>query len=153
MDHEFDLAFELLDTAIEFLHQQHYGTIIATQCHNHGDDLLLTSRHTYSNKTGHKLAVVATYKDTGSLAAGVELTAPDLNTDPTLRITKIAAADLMFHTIPGTWSWRAKGHHTYTITAGIGDASLWTLHADTGAPVPSDDITALIEEILSAEAA
>ena len=154
MDHEFDLAFELLDDAIDRLRRQHYGTTVTTGCHNHGADLLLTSRHTYSSTTGHTLTLLATYKDSGEVAAAAEITTPDLHTKPQLRVTKIAAADLMFHHIPGTWSWRATGAaHTYTITAGIGAEPLWTLTADHSTPVASDNIGVLVEDILAAEAA
>ena len=64
MDHEFDLAFELLDTAIDRLQLQQYGST-TIEHHNHGDDLILTSRHTYSSSAGHKLTLLATYKDSG----------------------------------------------------------------------------------------
>ena len=130
MDHEFDLAFELLDTAADLLQQQQYGhTTIAY--HNHGDDLTLTTVHTYTRSSGHRLTLLAHYTDTGELAAAVEATAPDLETEPQLRITKIFAADLTFHAVPSTWSFRAKGHYTYTITAGVGDEPMWTLHTTT----------------------
>jgi hypothetical protein len=151
MDHEFDLAFELLDHAIELLGQQQYGTTTIDR-HNHGDELVLTSRHTYSSTAGHKLTLLATYTEDATTAAAVEITAPDLETAPTMRIVKVFAADLMFHAIPGTWSFRATGHHRYTITAGTGDAPLWTL-ATTGSTTPSDNIGELVDQVLLAEAA
>lgn len=153
MDHEFDLAFELLDTAVERLQQQQYGDT-TIEHHNHGDDLILTSRHTYSSRTGHKLTLLATYKDQPRItAAAVEATAPDLETDPEIRIVKLLAADLTFHAIPGTWSFRAAGHHRYTITAGTGDQPLWTLSTDNGHTVGTDNIAELVDHIDAAEAA
>jgi hypothetical protein len=152
MDHEFDLAFELLDHAIELLAQQQYGTTTIGH-HNHGEDLTLTSRHTYSSTAGHTLTLLATYTDypTGT-AAAVTATAPDLETTPTARIVKVFAADLMFHAIPGTWSFTATGRRQhYTITAGTGDVTLWTLHT-AATTTPSDHISELIDHILATEA-
>jgi hypothetical protein len=155
MDHEFDLAFELLDTAADRLQMQQYGhTTIAF--HNHGDDLTLTTVHTYTRSIGHKLTLLAHYTDTGELAAAVEATAPDLETEPQLRIIKVYAADLMFHAIAGTWSFRAKGHYTHTITAGVGEEPMWTLHITTslgGQLTATDTIADLVDHILTAEAA
>jgi hypothetical protein len=153
MDHEFDLAFELLDTAADRLQMQQYGhTTLAF--HNHGDDLTLTTVHTYSRSTGHRLTLLAHYTDTRELAAAVEATAPDLDTEPQLRITKIAAADLMFHAIPGTWSFRATGAYTYTITAGTDP--MWTLHITTTAggqlTSTSDSIAELVDHVLTTQA-
>jgi len=153
MDQEFDLAFELLATATDLLPQQPYG-ITTIEPHNHGDDLILTSRHTYSTSAGHTLTLLATYKHTGKPAASVEITAPDLDTHPHLRIVKVHAADLMFHAIPGTWSFRAKGHgNTYTITTGIGDEPIWTLVTGRGTTTATDNIAELVDQILTAEAA
>lgn len=150
MDHEFDLAFELLDTAIDLLQLQQYGRRTIEQ-HNHGEDLILTSRHDYSSKTGHTLTLLATYKDDNSTAAAVEITAPDLETTPQMRIVKVYAADLMFHAIPGTpWAFRAHGH---IITAGVGDEPLWTLASHGRPATPSNNIGELIDQILLAEAA
>lgn len=152
MDHEFDLAFELLDTAIELLAQQQYGDTTITQ-HNHGDDLVLTSRHTYSSISGHKLTLLATYVEAPTMtAAAVEITAPDLDTEPTMRIVKVFAADLMFHAVPDSWSFRATGRQRYTITAGTGHAPLWTLATAAG-DSESDTIGELVDRILTAEAA
>lgn len=155
MDHEFDLAFELLDTAADLLQQQQYGHT-TIEFHNHGDDLTLSTIHCYNRTAGHTLTLLAHYTETGELAAAVVATAADLEADPDLRIVKVTAADLMFHAVPGTWSFRAKGHHTYTITAGIGDEPLWTLniHTATGnAATATDNITELVEHILTVEAA
>ena len=152
MDHEFDLAFELLDTAIELLQQQQYGNT-TIEHHTHGDDLILTSRHTYSSSAGHKLTLLATYKADGVTAAAVEITAPDLESTPQMRIVKVYAADLVFHAIPGTWSFRAQGHHRYTITAGTGDEPLWTLATQGQPATPSNNIGELVERVLIAEAA
>ncbi|MEE6140588.1 hypothetical protein SKC41_30290 [Mycobacterium sp. 050128] len=150
MDHEFELAFELLDTAIELLQHQQYGNT-TIEAHNHGDDLILTSRHTYSSSAGHKLTLLATYKADQMTAAAVEITAPDLDTTPHMRIVKVYAADLMFHAGPGDWIFRAQGRHRYTITAGIGDEPLWSLATDTGTTTPSNNIAELVDQILTAE--
>ncbi|ORA14860.1 hypothetical protein [Mycobacterium arosiense] len=150
MDHEFDLAFELLDNAVDRLQLQQYG-ITTIEHQNHGEDLLLTSRHTYSSGAGHKLTLLATYKDSGQTAAAVEVTSADLDTDPQPRIVKVQAGDLMFHAIPGTWSFRATGHRTYIITAGVGDEPIWTLTAG-GVRAASDSIAELVDQILAAEA-
>lgn len=152
MDHEFDLAFELLDTAIERLQQQQYGTT-TLEYHNHGDDLTLTSCHSYSRTAGHKLTLLATYTADRTTAAAVEITAPDLDTAPHMRIVKVRAADLMFHAIPGTWAFRAQGHRRYTITAGNGDEPLWTLATRGGPATPSNNIAELVDQVLTAEAA
>jgi hypothetical protein len=153
MDHEFDLAFEVLDTAADRLQMQQYRHT-TIEFHNHGDDLTLTTVHTYTRSSGHRLTLLAHYTDTGALAAAVEATAVDLEAEPDLRIIKVAA-DLMFHTIPGSWSFRAKGHHTYTITAGVGDEPMWTLHMTTtlaGQLTATDTIADLIDHVLTTQA-
>ena len=46
--------------------------------------------------------------------------------------------------------------HTYTITAGIGDEPMWTLNTHTtngGAITATDNITELVDHILTTEAA
>ena len=84
--------------------------------------------------------------------AAVEATAPDLDTDPVTRIVKVRAGDLTFHAIPGTWSFRARGdHHTYTLTAGIGDEPMWTVAVDDAAPVSYDDLDDAVSTVLAAE--
>ena len=57
MDHEFELAFNLLDEAAGRIQQQQYG-ITRILFHNHGD-ILLTTVHEYSRGTGHKLVLLA----------------------------------------------------------------------------------------------
>ena len=147
MDHEFELAFNLLDEAAGRIQQQQYG-ITRILFHNHGD-ILLTTVHEYSRGTGHKLVLLAS-DDHGQMAA-VEATAPDLNTTPKTRILKVRAGDdLTFHSVPGTWSYRAsRGGHTYTLTAGVGDEPIWTAaidHAPTVAYDALDDaVNALLE--------
>ena len=105
------------------------ATIINT--HAHGD-------HTGSNEF---------------FGTAVEIIAPDLETTPHMRIVKVYAADLMFHAIAGTWTFRAHGHHRYTITAGTGDQPLWTLATHTGITTASNNIAELVDHILTAEAA
>ena len=87
MDHEFDLAFNLLDEAAGRIQQQQYG-ITPILFHNHGD-ILLTTVHDYTRDTGHHLVLLAA-DDHGQMAA-IETTAPDLDTAPRTRILKVRA--------------------------------------------------------------
>ena len=128
MDHEFDLAFDLLDDAIDRLQQQQYGitTLRAPQPRRrlaaHQPAHLQQRSRPQAHPAGH---LRRRRPDRGR----VEVTAPDLDTDPQTRIVKVHAGDLMFHAIPGTWSFRATGHRTYIITAGVADEPIWTLTA------------------------
>lgn len=148
MDHEFDLAFALLDEAAERIQHQQYG-ITRIVFHNHGP-ILLTTVHEYTPEQGHHLVLLAT-DDYGQIAA-LEATAPDLNTEPSTRILKVRAGDLTFHQVPGTWSYRADGAHTYTLTAGVGDEPMWTLTVDD-APLALayEDLQEAIDDILANE--
>jgi hypothetical protein len=148
MDHEFELAFNLLDEAAGRIGDQQYG-ITRILFHNHGP-ILLTTVHEYTRETGHHLVLLAT-DDYGQLAA-VEATTPDLDTAPQTRILKVRAADMTFHAVANTWSYRAAGHrHTYTLTAGTGDAPTWTVAVDRAAPVAYDDLDAALTTVLGAE--
>ena len=53
MDHNFELAFNLLDEAAGRIQTQQYG-ITRIPFHNHGD-MLLTTVHDYTPETGHRL--------------------------------------------------------------------------------------------------
>ena len=150
MDHEFALAFNLLDEATGRIQTQQYG-ITHILFHNHGD-IQLTTVHDYSRDTGHRLVLLAN-DDHGQMAA-VEATAPDLETDPTTRILKVRAGDLTFHAVPGSWAYRATARrHTYTLTAGIGDQPMWTTTIDHRAPVAYDDLDAALRPIFDHHAA
>ena len=145
MDHEFELAFNLLDEAAGRIQHQQYG-ITRILFHNHGD-ILLTTVHDYTRETGHHLVLLAT-DDHGQMAA-IEATAPDLESDPGSRILKVRAGDLMFHAVPDTWSYRvAAAGHTYTLTAGVGDEPMWTVAIGHAAPVTYDDLDAAVAAIL-----
>ena len=72
MDHEFELAFNLLDEAAGRIQTQQYG-ITRLLFHNHGD-ILLTTVHDYSRESGHLLVLLA--NDDHGLMAAVEATAP-----------------------------------------------------------------------------
>ena len=89
MDHEFELAFNLVDEAAGRIQHQQYG-ITRILFHNHGD-IGLTSVHDYTREGGHRLVLFAT--DAHGQMAAVEATAPDLNTEPHTRILKVRAGD------------------------------------------------------------
>ena len=150
MDHAFELAFDLLAEAADRIQQQQYG-ITRILFHNHGP-ILLTTVHEYSPEQGHHLVLLA--NDDYGLLAAIEATAPDLDTTPETRIQKVRAGDLTFHAVPGTWSYRAAGAHTYTLTAGIGDEPMWTLTIDN-APLALayDDLHEAIDDVLTTEPA
>jgi hypothetical protein len=146
MDHEFELAFNLLDEAAGRIEQQHYG-ITAILFHNHGD-ILLTTVHDYARDTGHHLVLLAA-DDHGPIAA-IEATAPDLEAEPLTRILKVRAGELIFHGRPDDiWSYRAvAAGHTYTLTAGIGDQPMWTVTVDHGEPLTHDDLDEALSAVL-----
>lgn len=148
MDHEFELAFNLIDEAAERIQHQQYG-ITRILFHNHGD-IGLTTVHDYTREAGHRLVLFAT-DEHGQMAA-VEATAPDLNTEPHIRILKIRAGELIFHAVPGQdWSYRAAhAGHTYTLTAGIGDQPMWTVAIDTHPPVWHEDLETALDDIAAA---
>ena len=147
MDHEFELAFNLLDEAAGRIHDQQYG-LTGILLHNH-EPILLTTTHHYSRETGHHLVLLA--HDDHGLMAAIEATAPDLDTEPLARIVKVRAGELTFHQIPGTWSYRASGlGHTYILTAGVGDEPMWTLAIDDTAALAYDHLDDAISAVLDA---
>ena len=147
MDHDFDLAFDLLDDAAHRLAEQQYG-ITPIPVHNHGP-ILITTVHTHTPTTGHRLVLLAA-DGRGQLAA-VEATAPDLEATPATRILKVRAGDLTFHGIAGTRSFRARTPgHTYLLTAGTGDEPMWTVTVDDHAPGAHDDLDDAIGAIATA---
>jgi hypothetical protein len=149
MDHEFDLAFTLLDEAAERLGHQQYGT---TQIPGHDNDyqpVRITTSHHYTREDGHHLVLLAA--DDYGLLAAVEATAPDLETEPAARIVKVRAGELTFHAVPGTWSYRTRNAgHVYTLTAGVGDEPMWTLGIDDQAPAVYDAIDEAIAAVTGA---
>lgn len=146
MDHEFELAFNLLDEAAGRIQQQQYG-ITRILYHNHGD-ILLTTVHDHTPDTGHRLVLLAA-DDHGQMVA-VEATAPDLAAEPDTRILKVRAGDMTFHTTPDTWTYRAAHRgHTYTLTAGIGDQPAWTITVDGGTAQHHDDLDTAIDTVLN----
>ena len=149
MDHEFELAFNLLDEAAERIQHQQYG-IRRILFHNHGN-VTLTSVHDYSRDGGHQLVLFAS-DEHGQMVA-VEATAPDLDTAPTTRILKVRAGELTFHAVPGhAWSYRAThAGHSYILTAGIGDEPMWTVTVDAGTPVEREDLEDAINDIAAAD--
>ena len=146
MDHEFALAFNLLDEAAGRIQQQQYG-LTRVLFHNHGD-IVLTTLHDYTRESGHHLVLLAT-DDHGQLAA-IEATAPDLDADPHTRIVKVRAGDLYFHAVADTWSFRAASNgHTYTLTAGVGGQPMWTTAVDDHAPIDHDDLDDAVNALLA----
>lgn len=148
MDHEFELAFNLLDEAAHRIQHQQYG-ITRILFHNHGDSGL-TTVHNYTREAGHRLVLFAS-DDHGQMAA-VEATALDLNSEPNTRILKVRAGDRTFHAAPGRdWSYRAThAGHTYTLTAGIGDQPAWTITLDNNPPIAHEDLETALEDIAAA---
>lgn len=145
MDHEFELAFNLLDEAAGRIQEQQYG-ITRILFHNHGKTLL-TTVHDYTPEDGHRIVLLAN-DDHGQMAA-VEATAPDLDTTPATRILKVRAGDTTFHAVPDSWSYRTTtAGHTYTLTAGVGAEPMWTLAIDQAAPVAYDDLDDAIADAL-----
>jgi hypothetical protein len=146
MDHEFELAFNLLDEAAGRIQQQQYG-ITRILFHNHGDILLITV-HDYTRDTGHHLVLLAA-DDHGQMAA-IEATAPDLDADPHTRILKVRAGELIFHGRPDhIWSYRAAhAGHTYTLTARIGGQPMWTTTIDHAEPTIHDRLDDAINELV-----
>ena len=149
MDHEFELAFNLLDEAADRIQHQQYG-ITRILFHNHGD-IGLTTVHDYTREGGHRLVLFAT--DAHGQMAAVEATAPDLNTEAHTRILKVRAGELTFHAVPRQpWSYRAAhAGHTYTLTAGIGDQPMWTVTVDANQPLEHEDLEAAINHIAAAD--
>jgi hypothetical protein len=149
MDHEFDLAFNLLDEAAGRIDHQQYG-ITRILFHNHGH-IVLTAVHNYTRDTGHRLVLLAS-DDNGQMAA-VEASAPDLDTAPRTRILKVRAGDLTFHAVPGTWTYRTSlAEHTYTLTAGVGDEPMWTTTTDHAAPTVHDTLDDAVSALLEHQA-
>lgn len=148
MDHEFELAFNLIDEAAARIQHQQYG-ITRILFHNHGD-IALTTVHDYTRDSGHRLVLFAT--DAHGQLAAVEATAPDLNTEPHTRILKVRAGDLTFHAVPGhDWAYRAAHTgHTFTLTAGIGDEPMWTVTLDNNPPVVHEDLDTALDHIAAA---
>ncbi|BDE17058.1 hypothetical protein Mkiyose1088_36030 [Mycobacterium kiyosense] len=145
MDHEFELAFNLIDEAAGRIQHQQYG-ITRILFHNHGD-IALTTVHDYTRDSGHRLVLFAT--DAHGQLAAVEATAPDLNTEPHTRILKVRAGDLTFHAVPGhDWAYRAAHTgHTFTLIAGIADEPMWTVTLDNNPPVVHEDLDTALDHI------
>ncbi|EFG75721.1 hypothetical protein HMPREF0591_4372 [Mycobacterium parascrofulaceum ATCC BAA-614] len=149
MDHEFELAFNLLDEAAGRIQQQQYG-ITRIVFHNHGD-IVLTTVHDYTPETGHRLVLLAD-DDHGQMAA-VEATAADLNAEPQTRILKVRAGDMTFHATADSWSYRAAhAGHTYILAAAIGDQPMWTVTVDAGVPAQYQDLDVALGAVLDLDA-
>lgn len=145
MDHEFELAFNLLDEAAGRIQQQQYG-ITRILHHNHGD-IVLTTVHHYTPEAGHHLVLLAA-DDHGQMVT-VEATAPDLAAEPDTRILKVRAGDMTFHAVPDIWTYRAAHRgHTYILAAGIGDQPAWTVTVNGSAPAHYEDLDAALDSLM-----
>jgi hypothetical protein len=142
---EFELAFNLLHEAAGRMEEQHYGST-EIRLHNHGP-IRLTSLHHYIPGQHHTLTLLA--YDNHGLMAAVEATATDLNATPNTRIKKVRAGDLTFHATPTDWTYQAHGRHTYLLTAGVGDAPMWTLTVDDNPPIPYEDLEDALNTVLN----
>jgi hypothetical protein len=145
MDHQFELAFDLLEIAAEQLLDRDYTPVTRTTYYGL---LTLITRHRYTPTGGHVLSVLA-YDDGAVQAAVVATTDHDGDANPHTRIIKVRAGDLMFHAVPGTWAFRARASHTYTLTAEIGTDPVWTLRVDNEEPVAYHDLDDAIAEVLT----
>lgn len=146
MSHEFDTAFNLLDEAAHRLLDRRYGTHRITG-HAQGP-ILLTSVHRYTRHNGHHLTLFAA--DRRGQMAVVEAAAPNLRSEPALRIRTVRAAHLTFHAAGEDWTFRAQGRHTYTLSAHIGD-SAWSLTIDDEPATCHEHLDIAIRHVLSHE--
>lgn len=150
MDHEFDLAFNLIDEAADRIQQQQYG-ITRIVSHNHGD-IDLTTVHDYTPQRGHHLVLLAA--DNHGQIAAIEATTPSLNIEPTTRILKVRANEMTFHATTTPWTYRATRHgHTYTLSAGIGDEPMWTVALDANPASTHQDLDTALTHIAAAPTA
>lgn len=146
--HDFDLALSLLDEAADRLQERRYGTTRLTD-HNHGA-VLLTSVHRYTRALGHHLTLFAA--DSRGQAAVVDAHSPNLRAEPSLRIRTVRAAHLTFYADTGSWTFRARGRHHYTLTTEVGESG-WSLAIDEQTPTQHDSIDTAIDQVLSHEPA
>ncbi|MGD9620599.1 MAG: hypothetical protein AB7G47_10175 [Mycolicibacterium sp.] len=150
MDHDIDLAFNLVYDAAWAIQEQQYG-ISTVHLHHQGDDVELVIAHRYSRAGGHVLTVLARC-EWGARAA-LEVTADDLDSVPRVRIVRMRVGDLMFHAVPGAeWTWRAHGEHTYVLSTAAGE-SQWTLTVDDEVMVGFDNPNAAAARVLDGELA
>ena len=103
MDHEFELAFNLLDEAAGRIGHQQDGTTRScstTTAKSCSPRARLHPRHRTPPRPARQ--------GRPRTMAAIEATAPDLDTAPRTRILKVRADDLTFHAVPGTWTYRAS---------------------------------------------
>ncbi|WP_071288307.1 hypothetical protein [Mycolicibacterium llatzerense] len=146
MNHEFDLAFILLDEAAERLHPGRAGARRLPAA-DHGR-LPLTTICRYRRDGGLWLHLAAF--DDHELLATVEATAPDAHTEPECRIITVRAGHLLF-VGTGNWTFRADGEHRYTLTADTG-TDTWTLTVDHLAPTTYPTVDTAIAALAGHEA-
>lgn len=123
MEHQFELAFELLDIAAEQLVNDEYDHTELTKTTYYGL-YTIVNRHRYNRTGGHVLTVLA--YDHDELQAAVEATTDHDHDEPHTRIVKVRAGDQMLH---ATQEWTFRAHPNHALTAEVGGEQLWTVHS------------------------
>lgn len=143
MEHQFELAFELLDIAAEQLVNDEYDRTELTKTTYYGLYTII-NRHRYSRTGGHVLTVLA--YDHDELQAAVEATTDQDQDEPQARIVKVRAGDQMLH---ATQEWTFRTQPNRTLIAEVGAEQLWTVHAG-GVTTAHDDLDAAVNQLLAA---
>ena len=143
MEHQFELAFELLDIAAEQLVNDEYDRTELTKTTYYGLYTII-NRHHDSRTGGHVLTLLA--YDHDELQAAVEATTDHDHDQPHTRIVKVRAGDQMLHATQ-EWTFRTQPNHT--LTAEVAGDQLWTVHA-AGVTTTHDDLDEAVNQLLSA---
>ncbi|MCV7200597.1 hypothetical protein H7J71_01040 [Mycolicibacterium peregrinum] len=143
MEHQFELAFELLDIAAEQLVNDEYDPTELTNTTYYGLYTII-NRHRNSRTGGHVLTVLA--YDHDELQAAVEATTNHDHDQPHTRIVKVRAGDQMLH---ATQQWTFRAHPNHTLTAQVGGEQLWTVQAGE-ITTEHDDLDAAVSQLLAA---
>lgn len=80
----------------------------------------------------------------------VEAAAPNLRSEPALRIRRVRAAHLTFNATDEDWTFRAQGRHCHTLSAHIGD-SAWSLTINEEPATRHEHLDTAIRHVLSHE--
>ncbi|MBN3459745.1 hypothetical protein JNN96_37575 [Mycobacterium sp. DSM 3803] len=143
MDHQFELAFDLLDIAAEQLVNDEYDRTELTKTTYYGLYTII-NRHRYSRTGGHILTVLA--YDHDELQAAVEATTEHDQDEPHTRIVKVRAGDHLLHATQ-EWTFRTQPNHT--LTAEVAGDQLWTVRA-AGVTTAHDDLDEAVSQLLAA---
>ncbi|WP_396908305.1 hypothetical protein [Mycolicibacterium sp.] len=143
MDHQFELAFDLLDIAAEQLVNGEYHRTELTTTTYYGLYTII-NRHRYSRTGGHVLTVLA--YDHDELQVAVEATTDHDHDEPHTRIVKVRAGDHLLH---ATQEWTFRSNTRHTLVAEIGAQQPWTVHADNHTTA-HDDLDEAIHQLLAA---